>query len=357
MYKSDIVGKMYAYLFECRDVLCPWVDEHFPRDNNWWQRRVVDCFSGQPMRLKAVRKIKDKSFGEMDLAMLVYLVIQKQNWTDLCAFLNWQGNAKKILNDMLAVRNRYSHSSDKFPDMDVVRNDFDTVRTFLEMFGAREKLIRDVAKFRDSLKFDSVKAVSTYEVNTKDSKQKVLKQPKQKELNEKESGQNVRTDATWTIESTPGVLPETRDEREKFWGNYIRILGEVGTPFTVCARNQYAAINLPYPTTKTASPIIEFLTRRSKRLMRVSIYIANDKKTPCYDGMYADKEKIEDTIGHKLIWKNGDKNPDTKRIQYEIKYDEKDVLEVYESIIRESIPIAQKFIEVADEYIPPEYRG
>lgn len=141
-------------------------------------------------------------------------------------------------------------------------------------------------------------------------------------------------------------------ERKVFWKMFQEALDNNGNPFTISTRNQYGTIN----RNKSYSNLclgFDFLLQ--KKFFRIGIYVEDDTKTPCFDRLLQQKEEIESLLGFAPIWTTrGEKNPNTKRIEYRLKfipYNRKD----YERLIKDALPIFMRFIKVFSKYLPEAF--
>ncbi len=142
--------------------------------------------------------------------------------------------------------------------------------------------------------------------------------------------------------------PDTNSEQNVFWNMLQCALDENGNPFIISPRSQYATIDKGKPNSNLCLCCDFLLT---KRFFRIGIYIQNDKQTPCFDRLYAQKDEIERKLGFKPIWNRQCQSPNTRRIETRISftpYDRND----YKRLIDESLPIFMQYKKVFSDYLP-----
>lgn len=143
-------------------------------------------------------------------------------------------------------------------------------------------------------------------------------------------------------------------KRIRFWRLYQTILNEKGNPFklypayeTDGSPKHYAGIN-SFGEDGRKMPVLTVVYLYREKRCRICVYIENDLDT--YNQLFAHKDEIEREVGMELVWKNGEKNKNTRWIKREIQFYQNDEAEWREEI-EKSLPFVEKFIAAVKPYV------
>ncbi|MBO4472552.1 MAG: DUF4268 domain-containing protein [Clostridia bacterium] len=147
---------------------------------------------------------------------------------------------------------------------------------------------------------------------------------------------------------------DAEKEQEIFWDCFDEKLAEKGYPFGILhvkagKVTPWATVNKNKSFVNTCIAI-DFSVR--SKTLRLNIYIRNNLSL--FSVLEENKAEINAMIGVPVEWVQGSKNPNTRRIKYDIplKIGDKDD---YGRAIEKAIPIVERFIVVCRKYAEHEF--
>lgn len=172
------------------------------------------------------------------------------------------------------------------------------------------------------------------------------------------------SDTASTIPSTEkntAVTPKTvahkgnKSEREFFFDVLRSELDSLSRPpFYFTNNESYACVNRK--TAKAAvALVINFLSR--ERVLRIGIYIEDDGKAKVYDGLEAQKEAINASLGLTPTWRHGN-NGKARWIEtlIPIDADKNNYTEAdFRILAKKAIPIIEKYVNTFSVYLPKAF--
>lgn len=150
-----------------------------------------------------------------------------------------------------------------------------------------------------------------------------------------------------TKENKPQKLQTDAEKEADCFGEILlKVLEEEGNPFSVVRLHHSWHVNRIRPSIEKCLTI-DFLL--SKKYLRIALYLRDSGDR--YNILKNNKQKIEEMLGFKTIWRNGSKNKNTLWIERIIPlraYDHED----YERAIVEAFPYILKFVRVSEICVP-----
>ena len=135
----DVAGKLAVFL---EKVLPPLFDD-------WWREAVLNSLSHHQQKQVEQRRIT--TLTGLDLAGLLKVLDQSQNWYKISTRLQLPGEARHFVKEMQTVRNRWAHPNvEGFPVEDIYR-DMDTIQRFAGIIGADDAFIEEVRRTKASI--------------------------------------------------------------------------------------------------------------------------------------------------------------------------------------------------------------
>lgn len=142
---------------------------------------------------------------------------------------------------------------------------------------------------------------------------------------------------------------DVKEEQKKFWKVFDEKLIENGEPFSILHEKSgevtnWAVINKNHSFVDNALSV-DILVREQK--LRINIYVRND--LALFSIFERHKKEIESRVNVPLKWVNGTKNPNTRRIIYEVPI-QTGYWSNYDEIIDDILPIVIKMKKVCETY-------
>ena len=149
--EADILIHLQTFLLYARRDLRKWLNLNLPCcSNDWWNDCVLNKF-----KYDQIQYIHDNRYSgleKLDLSMLIKVL--KRNWGSLkkSGGIFLSDNEYKCVEDMIEVRNRWSHTNDSSFNSDTIIEDLATIKFFMTIIGSSSATREKVA---DYLKFIS----------------------------------------------------------------------------------------------------------------------------------------------------------------------------------------------------------
>ena len=160
-----IISSMNAFLHEASKTMLNWLNTLLPRvTDNWWDECVIPSLSFTQHEI-AIEKGYSK-LSDFDLAAL--LRIANKSWYDLQTVMFLPSHERETVRKMISVRNNWAHCSTELPGKDVIINDLNTTRSFIEQFNGDQVISVEINKFIELIEQpDSLASEYTYNVTDK----------------------------------------------------------------------------------------------------------------------------------------------------------------------------------------------
>lgn len=144
------------------------------------------------------------------------------------------------------------------------------------------------------------------------------------------------------------------DELQAFWGKLSAILEREGNPFSINHEYGGKTVFWALVNRRTAkSPVALYLDfSLQKSFFRVSLYIEDNLRL--YERLLEAKDDIESMLRVPVLWEDGVKGSDTKRIAYYLPM-KPYVRGNYDDLLEKAFPVILDFFEVAKKYARFEF--
>ena len=160
-----IISSMNAFLHEASKTMLNWLNTILPRvTDNWWDECVMPSLSFTQHEI-AIEKGYSK-LSDFDLAAL--LRITNKSWYELQTVMFLPSHERETVRKMISVRNNWAHCSTELPGKDVIIQDLNTTRSFIEQFNGDQVISVEINKFIELIEQpDSIASEYTYNVTDK----------------------------------------------------------------------------------------------------------------------------------------------------------------------------------------------
>lgn len=139
-----IISKVNSFLHEATVSLVEWLNNILPRVTaDWWNACVLPSLSFTQREI-AINKSFTK-LSDFDLAAL--LRITNKSWYDICSIAYLPSKERKVIQNMIYVRNNWAHCSAELPGKDTIINDLKTISEFIGQMGGNRTICTDIDKY------------------------------------------------------------------------------------------------------------------------------------------------------------------------------------------------------------------
>ncbi len=129
MNEHVIISRIHEYLHYATRELCDFLKKLLPRVTyDWWQDCVLDNLS-YSQRIQ-VDENNISELEQLDLAAL--LRVTDKSWQEMRSVTYLRSSERRVVKEMLRIRNRWAHCGGTIPEKDAVINDITTLLEFFE---------------------------------------------------------------------------------------------------------------------------------------------------------------------------------------------------------------------------------
>lgn len=144
MDSQIIISSVNSFLHESSKTLLNWLNDRLPKvTDDWWEECVLPSLSFNQREIAL-----DKNYtklSEFDLAAL--LRITNKSWYYIQTIFPLPSYERDTIRKMIGVRNNWAHCSTELPGKDLIIQDMNTTKTFLEQFGGSKAVCDEISKF------------------------------------------------------------------------------------------------------------------------------------------------------------------------------------------------------------------